>query len=223
MTTRRILLNFSAVVVLALAVWTLWNRLGAVEPGDPQSTQSTNTLVRAHSPVIGPAQARVTVVEFFDPSCEGCRAFHPFVKQLLAENAGQVRVVMRYAPFHQGSDEAILILEVARLQGRFEAVLEALLQRQPEWAAHGAPDLPLAWKIAADVGLDISPAQRQAAMDRTRGILEQDMADVKTVGIEKTPTFYVNGRPLERFHPEELRLLVQQEIRRAATVPGGGS
>jgi protein-disulfide isomerase len=216
MKTRHLGLILLATVVVAAAGWLLWTRPPADAPGDPQAVQSAATLVRAHSPVLGSPHAPVTVVEFFDPSCEACRAFHPFTKQLLADFAGKVRLVIRYAPFHQGSDEAVAILEAARSQGRFEAVLDALLQHQPEWAIHGAPNLALAWQVAANAGLDAGPSVREAAMTRAREVLSQDVADLNTVGVEKTPTFYVNGRPLARFHPDELRSLVQQEIQGAA-------
>ena len=216
MQPRRLLAFVLAFLVLGVGAWLLWPRPAAQEPGDPQAAQPAATLVRMHSPVLGSPQAPVTVVEFFDPSCEACRAFHPFVKQLLADFPGQLRVVVRYAPFHEGSDEAVAILEAAREQGRFEPVLEALLEHQPQWAVHGSPNLALAWTVAAQAGLDTAPARRQAAMERARQILAQDVADLNTVGIEKTPTFYVNGRPLARFHPDELRSMVQQEVKRSS-------
>ncbi len=77
---------------------------------------------------MGDPDAAVTVVEFFDPSCEACRAFHPIVKDLLKEFDGKIRVVLRYAALHQGSDEAVRILETARMQGKFEPVLERCLR-----------------------------------------------------------------------------------------------
>jgi protein-disulfide isomerase len=188
-------------------------------PGDPTAAQPASILSRPHSPVLGSPQASVTVTEFFDPSCEACRAFHPFVKQLLVDFAGQVRVVVRYAPFHQGSDEAVAILEAAREQGRFEPVLEALLRAQPEWAVHGAPNMALAWQVAAQAGLDVAPAKRQAAIERAKQVLALDVADLNAVGVEKTPTFFVNGKPLARFHPDELRQMVQQEINQTGGQP----
>jgi len=84
-------------------------------------------LIRPHSPSFGPADAPVTLVEFFDPSCEACRAFHPTVMEIKKQFPTQVRVVLRYTVFHQGSDEAVRILEVARMQDKFEQVLDALL------------------------------------------------------------------------------------------------
>ncbi|MDP1602444.1 MAG: thioredoxin domain-containing protein, partial [Legionella sp.] len=191
MTTRRILLALAAVALVMLTAWLASRDAPRATPGDPTAAQPASILLRPHSPVLGAAQAPVTVTEFFDPSCEACRAFHPFVKQLLVDFPGQVRVVVRYAPFHQGSDEAVAILEAAREQGRFEPVLEALLRAQPEWAVHGAPNLALAWQAAAQAGLDVAPAKRQAAIERAKQVLAVDVADLNAVGVEKTPTFFV--------------------------------
>ena len=53
------------------------------------------SLVRPHSPSLGPANAPVVIVEFFDPECESCRAFNPFTKQILGEYGDQVRLVLK--------------------------------------------------------------------------------------------------------------------------------
>lgn len=91
--------------------------------------------------MIGPVNAPVTIVEFFDPSCEACRAFHPVVKKIMGSFPQEVRLVLRYTPLHEGSDEAVRILEAARLQNKFEPVLETLLGSQQDWAIHGDPEL----------------------------------------------------------------------------------
>ncbi len=172
----------------------------------------SNQLVRPHSPVIGPSNAPVTIVEFFDPSCESCRAFHPFVKQILARHPNDVRVVIRYAPFHQGSDEAVRILEAARLHNVFVPVLEALLDTQPNWAVHGAPNLNIAWEAARVAGLDLERARRDAGRSEIAALLKQDTADIEAVGVKGTPTFFVNGKPLPSFGPKQLYELVRTEI-----------
>ena len=63
-------------------------------------TAKTNSasLVQFHSPSMGPADAKVTIVEFFDPSCEACRAFYPYVKSILAELEPEV-LAGRISPF----------------------------------------------------------------------------------------------------------------------------
>jgi protein-disulfide isomerase len=177
-----------------------------------QTPAPANTLVRMHSPVIGPVDAPVTIVEFFDPSCEACRAFYPIVKQLLVQTGDKARLVLRYTPLHEGSDEVVRIIEAARRQDRFQPVLEALLERQPEWAVHGAPDIEKAWQIAASAGMDLTRGRQDAMTPVVDGILAQDIADMQANRIEQTPTFFVNGQPLTDFSPQGLFDLVKKEF-----------
>ncbi len=172
-------------------------------------------LAPADAPVIGPANAPVTIVEFFDPSCEACRAAYPFVKDLLRSYPNDVRLVIRYAPFHQGSDEAVRILEAARKQGKYEPVLEAILTYQPEWAGHGAPDLNRAWEVAGTAGLDLDRARSDAASPDITRLLDRDVADLKAANIQQTPTFFVNGKPLPSLTAQDFSNLVQTEVQAA--------
>ncbi|MCG7605741.1 thioredoxin domain-containing protein, partial [Halomonas sp. MM17-34] len=80
--------------------------------------QAEDSLVRSHSPILGREDAPVTIVEFFDPACEACRAFYPLTKSILETYPEKVRLIVRYTPFHGDvSDKAIRVLEVARRQG----------------------------------------------------------------------------------------------------------
>ena len=171
-----------------------------------------NILVRFHSPVFGPQSAPVTIVEFFDPACEACRAFHPIVKQIMGEFPGKVRVVLRYAAFHNGSDTVVRILEAARLQNVFEPVLEALYETQPNWAIHGAPNLDVAWAAVAKAGLDVEQARQDMMRSEITAVLDQDAADIKQVGVKQTPTFFVNGKALPSFGVQQLYDLVVAEV-----------
>lgn len=168
-------------------------------------------LVRSHAPVLGPVDAPVTIVEFFDPACEACRAFHPYVKDIMSNFEGKVRVVLRYANFHPQSEGAIRILEAARMQGKFEVVLERLLEAQPRWAPHGnAADS--AWSVLDGTGLNTTRAKKDALLPEVSRVLDQDTADVKAAGVKGTPTFFVNGKPLQEFGPDQLFELVRSEV-----------
>ncbi len=203
-------------VVIATALVALCFFAGAViiysRSGDARA--GADTFVRSHSPIIGPAAAPVTIVEFFDPACEACRAMYPYVQRLLASYPTQVRLVMRYTPLHAGSDEAVRILEAARAQGKFETVLEALLARQADWASHGAPNLEQAWQLAGLAGLDLEMGRREGFAPAVDRVLKQDMADARANGVRQTPTFFVNGKALTSFGPQQLYTLVRQEVRR---------
>lgn len=202
-----------AVAVLALvgfaAAAGLYDRFSS-ERQDGAPAQETNLLVRPHSPVIGPADAPVTIVEFFDPSCEACRAFYPIVKQILAAHPQDVRLVLRYTPFHQGSEEAVRILETARMQGVFESVLEAVLASQPEW--HDDPQIQAAWAAAEAAGLDVEKAREAMLAPEITAILNQDVADVEAAGVTGTPTFFVNGNRLQTLGAQQLNELVRSEV-----------
>lgn len=169
-------------------------------------------LVRPHSPILGPADAKVTLVEFFDPSCEACRAFHPVLIELRQTFPNDLRIVMRYTVFHEGSDEAVRILEAARRQDLFEPVLDALLEEQPGWAAHGAPALDVAWEIAESVGMDIEQGEVDRLFPGTTAVLNQDAADVATLGIQQTPTFFLNGKRLNNLSFDTLRADVADAV-----------
>ena len=188
-------------------------RPGPVAEAEPVAPELAEAMIRPYSPILGPAEAPVTIVEFFDPACEACRAFHPIVKDIMAEHGDAVRVVIRYTPFHgAASEEAIRVLEAARMQDVYVPVLEAVLREQPRWASHGAPAPGLILQIAATAGLDAEAARTQMLAPDVVAILNQDRADVETVGIRQTPTFFVNGKPLDPFGEAELRRLVAAEV-----------
>ena len=71
------------------------------------------------------------------------------VKQIMAQHPDKVRLALRYAPFHHGSDQVVKLIEAARKQGLYTPVLEALLAAQPEWADHAAPNIGIAFEAAA--------------------------------------------------------------------------
>jgi len=210
---RRILFQ-SSMAILA-SVMTAGILFGCAPEREDQAKGASegNTLVRAHSPVIGPKDAPVTIVEFLDPSCEGCRAFYPFVKQILAEYPNEVRLVIRYVPFHGGSEVAIGILEAARLQGIYEPVLQAVFDAQPQW--HNDSELKAAWAAAEAAGLDVKKAREQLALPEVAANLKTDVADANAHRVAQTPTFFVNGKPVEPFGPKQLNMLVQSEVERS--------
>lgn len=213
--TRRPLIVSILVLALAAFVGAAWyvTRPAPVTTAAPLPLAQNDALLRGSAPILGPRDAPVTIVEFFDPACEACRAFYPVVKDIMAEHGDTVRVVIRYAAFHgEASVQAIRLLEAARMQDLYEPVMAALLREQPRWAAHGAPDPGLLFEIAATAGLDVAAARNQMLAPGVVAVLNQDRADVETLGIRQTPTFFVNGRPLDPFGEAELRARVAAAV-----------
>ncbi|WP_413615690.1 DsbA family protein [Halomonas cupida] len=172
-----------------------------------------NTLVRPHSPILGAEDAPVTIVEFFDPACEACRAFYPLTKRILATYPEQVQLVLRYTSFHgEISDTAIRVLEAARRQDVFEPVLETLLARQEQWASHGRFDEQAILDIASQAGLDQASAEAFLDSPEVQATINQDMDDVRKNKVLQTPTFFINGELLSPFGMQELFDAVKREV-----------
>lgn len=213
---RRTLFIGSAIALVAIFAaaafaYTRWERSQA----DARARANAASLVRMHSPTLGPASAPVVIVEFLDPACETCRAFYPEVKKLMAEHPGRIRLVVRYAPFHQGSDKVVAVMEAARRQDRFWPVLEALLARQEDWTQHHVAHVERVWKHLEGKGLDLERLAFDLTSPDIRQVIAQDLDDARTLKVTKTPEFFVNGRPLPTFGLEPLRELVGEELARS--------
>ena len=174
---------------------------------------NASVFVREHSQTLGSDDAKVYLVEFMDPACETCAAFSPFVKQIMATYPGKIKLVLRYAPFHEGADYFVKILEAAKKQGKYWETLDVLYKSQPYWASHHNPQPQRAWQFIPKAGVDPSRIQKDMNDPAIVKIIEQDLADAKALNVQKTPGFFVNGRPLQTFGYQQLQDLILSEIR----------
>ena len=149
----------------------------------------------------------------YGPACETCAAFSPFVvKQMLGAFPGQIKLVLRYAPFHQGADYFVKILEAARRQGKYWETLDVMYKSQPYWASHHNPQPEKIWQFLPAAGLDVERVRKDMSDPAIVKLIEQDLADARTLAVRKTPGFFVNGKPLQTFGSEQLLQLVRTEI-----------
>lgn len=179
---------------------------------DFMARENASTFVRDYSLTLGSDDAKVYIVEFFDPACETCRDFYPIVKNLISYNAGKVKLIVRYAPFHAGSDYFVKILEAARKQGKYWETLEVMYKNQPYWASHHNPQPELIWQFLPEAGVNIEQIKIDINDPEIAKHIEQDLADVKTLNVRQTPEFFVNGKPLPSFGANQLKELVEAEI-----------
>jgi protein-disulfide isomerase len=171
------------------------------------------TLVPGHAMRKGSPAGKVFVVEFFDPECESCREFNPYMHSIMADYEGKIQLVMRYAPFHGNSIFAIKILEAARKQDKYWEALEILYQHQPEWGNHHNPQPELVWNYLPRLNIDVEKLKSQMEDPGIQKIIEQDQIDGKTLDVRMTPTFFVNGKLVEPFGPDELRAAIDQALK----------
>jgi protein-disulfide isomerase len=215
MKQKNIFIAAAALLILVFAGGAFLYQKQHAEAAAQLAQQNMAALVRADAPSFGKPDAPVHIVEFFDPACGTCREFYPMVKALMAQHPGQIRLSLRYAPFHPGSDTVVKVLEASRQQGRFEATLEALFARQDVWVQNHTANAQLTGPLLAPLGMDLAQLQNDANAPEVATIIARDLADAKTLNVTMTPEYFVNGKPLPRFGFAELEQLVNDALANA--------
>ena len=174
--------------------------------------ENAELFVRKHSQTLGSDDAKVYLIEFMDPACETCAAFSSFVKQIIATNPGKIKLVLRYAPFHEGADYFVKILEAAKKQGKYWETLDVMYNTQPYWASHHNPQPQKIWQFLPKAGVDVERIRKDMNDPAIEKMIDQDLADAKMLNVRKTPGFFVNGKPLQTFGSKQLLQLVESEL-----------
>ncbi len=208
---HKIIASVIAIIALFAIGATLFKKQQAQKLGF-LANENHKLFVPDHAPKMGAENPKVYLVEFLDPECESCRAFSPYVKELMRKYADQVQLVIRYAAFHKNSKYAISILEAARKQGLYFETLEVLFKSQPAWGNHHNPRPDLIWNFLTALDLDLDKIKQDMHDPAIKEIIEQDTKDGKTLSIRGTPSFFINGKPLEQFSYQQLELQIRQEL-----------
>jgi protein-disulfide isomerase len=133
----------------------------------------------------------------------------------MAAHPGQIRLTVRHVAFHEGVAVAVQVLEAARQQDKYWQTLERLLASQPRWTIHHQVHPELVWAQLDGLGLDLERLRRDMSAPQVARNMSQDAADARTLAVQKTPEYFVNGRQMATFGYEQLRQLVQDELARS--------
>jgi protein-disulfide isomerase len=169
-------------------------------------------LMRDYSPSKGSSLAKVSLVEFLDPECETCALFHPLVKDILKNYDGKIKYVVRYAPFHPNSKFIIHVLEAARKQDKYWETLDLLFAKLPEWGDHHNPQPEKVWDYLATLNLDLDKLEADMKDESINVMIEQEIKDEQTFGVQQTPSFFINGKPLQSFGAEQLQEAIREAM-----------
>ena len=174
-----------------------------------------NPLIKDHSPKFGKNKKNVVIVEFLDPQCPSCKAFHPALEKVFKEYDEEVLLVIRYLDNHSSSKFIVQILEASRKQNKFKETLNVLFKSQNIWGGHQSAKPEMVWNFLKDVkGLDIKKLKKYIASNDISDILKIDRQDALKLGVTGTPEFFVNGKKLKRLSYQSLLDLVESEIYR---------
>ena len=166
---------------------------------------------------VGPASARVTLVEYGDFECPSCGQLYPVMKQIERAFGGNLRVVFRHFPLrasHPHALQAAVAAEAAAEQGQFWAMHDRLFEHQ---TALGDEDL---LHHASKVGLD--PERFRLALNapaHAERVGEDHSSGVRS-GVNGTPTLFINGR---RYDGPQDRGSLVETLARAAVAGSRGA
>lgn len=150
--------------------------------------------VRSDDHILGPATSTVTLIEYSDFQCPACRAYASLVAQALAR-VPDARFVYRHFPLtsiHPKALAAGYASEAASAQGKFFEMGTILFEKQDEWAKSISSN-ELFMGYAARLGLDATKFETDMKSASTIARVERDYASALKLGLNSTPTFFVNG------------------------------
>ena len=167
-------------------------------------------------PAAGSPEAKVTMVEFSDYTCPFCAQFALWTLPRIERNyieTGKVRLVFRSLPIHgDRSRKAAEAALCAHEQGRFWEYHDRLFAASLA-GERGAFTPEGLLSIAGELGLDGEEFERCLGSDRYEQAIEEDIAAAERLGVEGTPTFFINGRKLVGAQPyESFQRVIEEEL-----------
>lgn len=164
-------------------------------------------LTSKGAPFVGAPMAPVTIYEFADFQCPACKQTAPFLKRLVDEFPGRVRVVFKHFPLsgHPYAMDAAMAAVAASDQGKFWEMHDVLFEHQDALQPENLD------KYAMELGLDMAKFRTAMKSDQTRAQIEADKAEGMKAGVDGTPSVFVSGRRYQ-LSPDTLSLYVREEL-----------
>lgn len=215
-TAKRIVTWAGIIIVIALIIW------GLVE-ANKKAAQGLQPLtlteqVTSADWIAGSSTAAITVVEYSDLECPACQAYHNSVlKRLVAEEGNKFRFVYRHFPLaqHKSAYAAALAAEAAGKQGKFWEMHDVIFEHQTEWSPTGVASSTAAFAgYAKNLGLDMAKFAADVADPAVRTKIEGSAGSAVGMGVNSTPTFFVNGKSINNPNSyEQFKAIIDSSAR----------
>lgn len=164
---------------------------------------------------VGNKQAKTILIEYSDFQCPACALYHNYINQLLNDYNGKILFVYRNFPLpqHKNAVLAAQIAYAAHLQGNFIEMQNSLFDNQKDWAEIDALDTFLSY--ASKLKLDINKLKVDMNSDQTNKIIEEQKTSAVSLGINSTPTFFLNNKQIQNPRSyEEFKQLIEEELKK---------
>jgi protein-disulfide isomerase len=156
----------------------------------PKLLEAPVTIPVDGAPVRGPANARITLVEFSDFECPFCSAAVKQVDLVMAAYPKDVKLIYKQFPLsmHPHAELAAEASLAAGAQGKFWEMYDVLFKNFQRLSRGNI------LAMAKDIGLDVDKFKADLESGKFKKDVEKDTADGETAGVYGTPSFYINGK-----------------------------
>jgi protein-disulfide isomerase len=163
-------------------------------------------------PMRGGAAATVTIVEFTDFECPACGRTQPILEEVVAEYGDKVKFVVRDFPLdiHKYALKAAEAAEAAREQGKFWEYAGLLFKNQEHLEIENLV------QYASQLGLDAKKFQDALVSGKYADKVQRDLQDGYKLGVNSTPTVFINGRRVKDKSKESLRAVIDAALKEPA-------
>lgn len=183
---------------------------GAAKPSGPDPNKKYDIKI-GDSFAKGPADAKVTIVEWSDFQCPFCSQAKDLVHQILDAYPKDVRFVFKNypLPFHQQAMPAAKAAIAAGKQGKFFEMHDKLFENFRTLA----PEKYAEW--AKELGLDVDKFKKDMDSPETAAQVTTEMKEAGEVGVRGTPSFFINGKQPAGRSFELYKSIIDEEIKNA--------
>ena len=180
-------------LVLVIGAAFLFGGNSSASDQNAKPISNTSALVHPDSHEMN-NHSKVTLVEFGDFQCPACGAEYPIVSQLLQNYGTKINFVFRNFPLpqHQNAQAAAEAAEAAGAQGKFFEMYNMLYTNQATWGETNNASTYFE-QYAKALRLDMNKFNNDVKNNKYKEKIQKDINDGYAVGVNATPTFYLNG------------------------------
>ncbi len=213
MNTKRITFWLGFVVIIGLIIWGLVVAMNKT----PNSTSKIGVPapVTSSDNVEGSSSARVTLIEYGDFQCPACSTYAFYVERLFNEASSTMRVVFRHFPLsqHPNAIPAARAAEAAGVQGKFWDMYRLLYANQSDWSEKTTTEANTIFDgYATTLKLDMTNFKADEMSSSTIAKIMAQEAEGQKIGIDHTPSFFVNGREVNPNTYEEFKTIIDAAL-----------
>lgn len=190
--------------IIAVTILLLGGAIAYFAQLDSQPPLTRDDLIAPGTHTKGSASASAFLVEFSDFECPACGSYYPSVKATVAEFGDQLTFAYRHLPLpqHPSAIPAAKAAEAAGRQGKFWEMHDKLFENQTRLNEE------LIQEIATQLGLDLDQFNQDLQDEAVSRRIEDDLTAANRLGVNSTPTFFLNGKKLIVRSPDDLRAQV---------------